>query len=106
VTLTPSHYLTVNVPYVHPLSEYWPQLNVSLPPEYEPKFFPCRVLSENIPQFNFGEFPLLPLETNTPVLNVLISRNPVDLNEVSMKARQSIHLYLSTDQKTFDSRYL
>jgi hypothetical protein len=104
MTLSSSHYLTVNVPYVHLLPEYRPQLDVSLPPEDDPKFLACCVLSENLPQFHFGEFPDHPLEINTPtILNGLTSRNPVDLNQVSVEARQLVLLYLSTDQEVFDS---
>jgi hypothetical protein len=54
MTFSSSHYLTVNVPYVHLLLEYGPQLDVSLPPEDDPKFLACCVLSENLPQFDFG----------------------------------------------------
>jgi hypothetical protein len=64
MTLSPSHYLAVNVPYVHLLPEYRAELDVSLPPEDDPKFLACCVLSENLPQFDFGEFPHHPLETN------------------------------------------
>jgi hypothetical protein len=77
MTLSPSHYLTVNVPYVHLLPEYRPQLDASLPPEDDPKFLACCVLSENLPPFDFREFPHHPLETSTPV----------DLNQVSVEAR-------------------
>jgi hypothetical protein len=104
MTLSSSHYLTINVPYVHLLPEYRPQLDVSLPSEDDPKFLTCCVLSENLPKFDFWEFPNHPLETNRPmILNGLTSRNPVDFNEVSVEARQLVHLYLSTDQKAFDS---
>jgi hypothetical protein len=75
-----------------------------LPPEDDPKFLACCVLSENLPQLSLGEFPHYALETNTPtILNGPTSRNPVDLNQVSMEARQLICLFLSTDQETFDS---
>jgi hypothetical protein len=37
------------------------------------------------------------------ILNDLTSRNPVDLNQVSVEARQLVLLYLSTDQEAFDS---
>jgi hypothetical protein len=58
----------------------------------------------NLPQFDFGEFPHHPLETNTPtILNVPASINPVDLNQVSVEARQLVHPYLSTDKGIFDS---
>jgi hypothetical protein len=61
-------------------------------------------LSENLPQFDFGEFPHHPLEINTPtILNGSTSINPVYLNQESVEARQLLHLYLSTDQETFDS---
>jgi hypothetical protein len=81
MTLSSSHYLVVNVPYVHLLSEYRAQLDDSLPPEDDPKFLACCVLNENMPQFDFGEFPHHPLETITQkILNGTTSRNPVDLN--------------------------
>jgi hypothetical protein len=73
------------------LPEYRPQLDVLLAPEDNPKFLACCVLSENLPKFNFGEFPH-PLEANTPTfLNGPTSRNPVDLNRVSMEAKQLSH---------------
>jgi hypothetical protein len=104
MTLSSSHYLTVNVPCVHLLPEYWPQLDVSLPLENDPKFLACCLLSENLPQFDFGEFPHHSLEINTPtILDGATRKNPVDLNQVSVEARQLVHLYLTTDQETFDS---
>jgi hypothetical protein len=104
MTLGSSHYLTVNVSYVHLLPEYRPQLDVSLPSEDDHKFLACCVLSEILPQFDFGEFPHHTLETNTPTtLNGPTSRNPLDLNQVSVEAKELVHLYLSTDQETFDS---
>jgi hypothetical protein len=104
MTLSSSYYLEINVPYVHLLLEYWAQLYVSLPPEENPKFLTCCILSENLPQFNFEEFPLHPLETIMPkILNGSTSINPVDLNQMSVAARQLVHLYLSTDQETFNS---
>jgi hypothetical protein len=104
MTLGSAHYLAVNVPYVHLLPEYRVQLDVSLPPEDEPKFLACCVLPENLPQFDFGEFPHHPLETITPkILNGPTSRNTVDVNQMSEDARQLVHLYLSTDQETYDS---
>jgi hypothetical protein len=58
----------------------------------------------NLPQFDFGEFSHHPLEINTPtILNGPTRRNPAYLNQVSVAARQLVHLYLSTDQETFDS---
>jgi hypothetical protein len=105
MTLSSLLYLTVSVPYVHLVPEYRPQLsNVSLPLEDYPKFLACCILSENMPQFNFREFPHHPLETNTPtILNGPTGRNPVDLNQVSLKARQLVLLYMSINQETFDS---
>jgi hypothetical protein len=89
---------------VHHLPEYRTQLAVSLPPENDSKFLECCVLSENLPQFDFGEFPHYPLKTITQkILNGPKSRNPVDLNQMSVEARQLVHIYLSTDQETFDS---
>jgi hypothetical protein len=79
ITLSCSHYLTVNVPYVSLLPEYRPQLKVLLPPEDDPKFLACCILSENLSQSDFGEFPHHPFEMNTPmILNGPVSRNPVD----------------------------
>jgi hypothetical protein len=99
MTLSFSCYLTVNVPHVHPLPEYRPKLGVSLPPKDDSKFLEC-ALSENLPQFDFREFPHHPLDTNTPtILNGPTSRNPVDLSQVSMEAGQLVHFYLSTNQK-------
>jgi hypothetical protein len=104
MTPSSSHYLTVNVPYVILLPEYRPQLDVSLPPKDDPKFLACCVLSENLPQFDFRELPRHPLETNIPtILNSPTNINPVDLNQVSMEARQLVHPYLSNDQETFNS---
>jgi hypothetical protein len=40
-----------------------------------PKFLACCVLSKNMPQFDFREFPHLPLEMNTSNLNGPTSRN-------------------------------
>jgi hypothetical protein len=92
MTLSSSQYLKVNVPYVHLLPEYRTQLDVSLSPEDGRKFLACCLLSENLPQFDFWEFPHLPLETNTPtILNGPTNRNPVDLNQVSLEARQLVH---------------
>jgi hypothetical protein len=56
------------------------------------------------PQFDFGEFSHHPLEIYTPtILNGRTSRNPVDLIQVSVEVRQLVHLYLFTDQETFES---
>jgi hypothetical protein len=66
MTLRSSHYLAVNIPYVHLMPEYRAQLDVSMPPEDNPKFLACCVLSENVPQFDFGEFPHHPLKIITP----------------------------------------
>jgi hypothetical protein len=38
MALSSTHDLTVNVPYVHFLPQYRPQLEVSLSPEHDPKF--------------------------------------------------------------------
>jgi hypothetical protein len=101
MTLSSSHYLAVNVPYVHLLPECRPQPDVSLPPKDNPKFLACCMLSENLPQFSFEEFPHHPLEINTPtILNGLTSRNAADLIQVSMEARHLVHLCPSTGQET------
>jgi hypothetical protein len=54
--------------YVHSLPQHRPQLDTSLPPEDESKFLAYCVLSENLPQFDFGEFLRHSLETNTPTV--------------------------------------
>jgi hypothetical protein len=43
----------VNVPHVHLLPGYRPQSDVSLPPEYNPKFLACGILCENLPHFDW-----------------------------------------------------
>jgi hypothetical protein len=91
--LSSSHYLTVNVSYVHLLPEHRPQLNVSLPPQDNPK-------PENLPEFDFEQFPHHPPETNTPILNDTTSMNSMDLNQESVEARHLVHIYISTDQET------
>jgi hypothetical protein len=68
VTLRSSYYLAVNAPYIHILPEHRPQLDVSLPPEDDPKFMACCILSENLPQFDLDEFPYHPLEINSPTI--------------------------------------
>jgi hypothetical protein len=73
------HYLTVNVAYVHLLPEYSLQFDVSLPSKDNPEFLACCVLSENLAQFDFGEFSDHLLERKTPaVLNGCTGRSPVD----------------------------
>jgi hypothetical protein len=53
-------------------------------------FLPCCVSSENLSQFNFGEFSYHPLETNTAcILNGPMTRNPV----VRVEARQLAYFY-------------
>jgi hypothetical protein len=77
MTLSSSHDLTVNVPYVHLLPEYRSQFDISLPPEDDPKSLACCVLPANLPQFDFREFPH-PLEMNSPmILNGPTSIKPV-----------------------------
>jgi hypothetical protein len=59
-------------------------------------------LSENLPKFDFWEFPHQPLERIAPtILNGPTNRKPVDLNQLSVETRQLVHLYLSSDQVTF-----
>jgi hypothetical protein len=108
MTLSSSHYITANFPSVHLLPEYRPQLDVSLSPEGDRNCLACCVLSQNLPQFDFGEFPHHPLETNTPmILNSPTNLNPVHLSQVSVEASQLVHLYLPTDQEgNFRLRYL
>jgi hypothetical protein len=91
MTLSSSNYLTLNVPYARLLPEYRLQLHVLLPPEDDPTFLECCVLSEHLPQFDFRDFPHHPLERNTPtILDGPTGRNPVDLNQVSVYVRQLV----------------
>jgi hypothetical protein len=101
--LSPSNYLTVNVAYVPFLPLYRPQLDVSFPPEDDPKFPARCVLSESLSRFDVREFPHHPQERNTTIWNGSASRNPVDLNQASVEGRQLVRLYVSIDQETFDS---
>jgi hypothetical protein len=88
VTLSATHYIVVNVPYVYLLPEYSPQPEISLPSEDGPRFLVCCVLYENLPQFDFKEFPYHSRAMNAlMILNGPTSINPVDLNQVSVKAR-------------------
>jgi hypothetical protein len=85
------------------MSVYDIELDVSLPPEDDLKFLDCCVLSENLPQFGFGEFASHLLERNIlQILNGPTSRNPVDRSQASMQARQLVHPYLSTGHEIFD----
>jgi hypothetical protein len=104
MTFSSSHYLTANVPYIHPLPEFKHHLTSQCPRKQNPRFLACCILSEILPQFDFGDYSHHPLETGTStILNGPINRNSVDLNRVSMEARRLMHLYLPTDQETFDS---
>jgi hypothetical protein len=86
MTLSSILYSTLNVPPGHLLPDHRPQLDFSLPPEDDPKFLACCVLSEN-----------LPLETNKQaILNGPTSRNPVELHKVS-GGQAVVHLYLFTE---------
>jgi hypothetical protein len=61
------------------------------------------VLSGNLLQFHFGEFPHHPLEMNIPrILNGDTNRYAVDVNHMSMEVRQLVHLYLITNQEIFN----
>jgi hypothetical protein len=83
--LSSSHYLIVNVPHIHLLFKYRPQLDISLPPKDDPKFLACCL---KICHNSILEFPHHPLETNTPpILNGPTSGNPVDLNQLNVEAR-------------------
>jgi hypothetical protein len=102
--LSSLHYLIVNVPYVHFLSEYSHQFDISLPPRNDPKFLACCVLSQNLSHLDFKVFQYHSLKVNTPtILNGPTSRDPVDLNQVSMDARQLVHFSLFNGQENFDS---
>jgi hypothetical protein len=47
---------------------YRPKLDVSLSSEDESKLFVCYILSENLTQFDFGEFPHHPLDMKKPTI--------------------------------------
>jgi hypothetical protein len=79
-------------PYVHLLPEYRPHLRVSMKHEDDHKVLTCCVLGKNLPQFDFGESPYHPLETNTPkILNGPTRINPMDIDQVKV----DIYLYSS-----------
>jgi hypothetical protein len=89
MTLSSSHYLILNVPYAHLLPEQRPQLDVSLLPEDDPKILAaCYALSENLQQFDFGEFAHQVEANVLTILNGPTSGNPVALNHVSLEASQ------------------
>jgi hypothetical protein len=99
--LSSSHYLTVNVPYVHLLPEYRPQLYV---PEDDLKFLAPCFLYENLPQFDFGEIPHHPILMNaSTILNGPTHSNPVDITQRSEEARQFVQFVLSIGKDIFDS---
>jgi hypothetical protein len=61
-------------------------------------------LCEELLQFDFGEFPHHPLETKRPtILNMPLSRNVEDFNQMGVEARQFLQIYLSTAKEIFDS---
>jgi hypothetical protein len=98
MTLSSTHYLAANAPYILFLLKYRPQLDVSLLTKDGLKILARWILSENLSQAEFGEFPHHPLEMNTAsVLNDPTSSNPVYLNQVSVEARHLSHLCLSSD---------
>jgi hypothetical protein len=74
-----------------------------LTPEDYSKIVACCVVSESQTQFDVGQVTHLPLEMTTPaILNNPATRNPVDLIQVSVEARQFTHLCLFTDQAPMD----
>jgi hypothetical protein len=77
MTLSSSHDLTINVPYIHLLPECRPQLDISLHPKTIPNSWPVAYYLKMC-QFHFGEFPHNSLEMNTPmILNDPTSRYPI-----------------------------
>jgi hypothetical protein len=77
---------------------------MSLLPEDDPKIMACCVLFDILTQFYFGEFPHPSLVMNTPtIVNDHTSRNPMDLHQVSMEAKQLPDNCLSSYQETSDS---
>jgi hypothetical protein len=59
LTLSFSHYHSLNVPYAHLLPKYRPQLDISLPPKDDPKILAFCVLSKNLTQLDFQEFHII-----------------------------------------------
>jgi hypothetical protein len=41
---------------------------MSVSPADDPRFLACRIFSENLTQFDFGDFPHHPLKTNTSMI--------------------------------------
>ncbi|KAJ4426503.1 hypothetical protein ANN_27317 [Periplaneta americana] len=95
--------ITEDVQNVHLLLEYRPHIDVSLTCEHYPKLQEYCVCPQNMPQFDSEGIPNQALETNKPmILNGPTSRNREGSDQVSVEAKQLGHLYLSTDQETFD----
>jgi hypothetical protein len=98
-----SNYLVVNVPYVHLLPKYRPPFDVSLPPEDDPKFLACCVLSENLQQFDFGVSTSSTGDGYTNDFKWLHKYKSSGFISCERGARQLVHFYLSIDQEAFDS---
>ncbi|KAJ4447212.1 hypothetical protein ANN_09214 [Periplaneta americana] len=95
--------ITEEVQNVHLLLEYRPHIDVSLTCEHDPKLQENCVCLQNMPQFDCEGIPNQAPETNKPmILNGPTSRNREGSDQVSVKAKQLGHLYLSIDQETFD----
>jgi hypothetical protein len=68
MTLSSSHYLTVDVPYAHLLPECRPQQEVSFPSADDPKLLAFCIVLENLSQFDFRELTHHPMEMNTSTI--------------------------------------
>jgi hypothetical protein len=100
MTLSTSHYLTVNVPYVYLCLN----TGLSSTTHCHPKTIPnswhvacCLKTCQNSISESFHIIHWRRIDQR--FLNGLTSRNPVDLNQVSVEARLLVILYLSTDQE-------
>jgi hypothetical protein len=103
MALNTSHSLTANIPYAHLLPEYRPQLDASLHPEDGAKSLACGALSENLPQFGFGEFPHHPQMNTLNMLKGPTSRNPMCLNQLIVDARKlsgNLSIYAPVENET------
>jgi hypothetical protein len=80
------------------------QLSISLPPEDEPEFLACCILSEKPVTIQFQRVSTsITGDEYTNNFKWPTSINPVDLNNVSVEAKQLVHLYLSNEQDLLNS---
>jgi hypothetical protein len=74
-----------------------------LPLEDDSEFLACCVLSENLPQFDFGVSTSSSGDEYTNNFKWPHKKKSSGLNQVSVEARQLVLLYLSNNQEAFDS---